>query len=300
MSARDISIRSGDYLAAVVGLAILRDLFHEPEQIARRADDLRQIADHADEFPFDIAVRFVEEDVEAGYTEWSAVYDAPGTNPAIITEEALVLPVLERVAAGGAGRALDVACGTGRHVGNLLRLGFDTCGVDATDAMLARARSKHPDARFEHASWDALPFADGEFDIITCSLALCHSPAVAGPIAEMARVLAPGGTLLISDMHPNTTLLGGAAVYPGDGFERAPFVRNHVHHVSEYFTAVRAAGLTLDELHERPNDIDAAKLLPSYAVFPEASERAFANAPTILCLVATKPTRPTRATPRLA
>src|SRR4051794_27026571 len=115
MSARTITIRSGDYLTAVVGLAVLRDLFQQPEQLARRADDLRRIAEHPHEFPFDFDVHFVEMDVDAGYTEWSESYDRPGTNPAIMTEEALVLPVLERVASNG-GRALDVACGTGRHV----------------------------------------------------------------------------------------------------------------------------------------------------------------------------------------
>lgn len=288
MNARTFTIRSGDYLAAVIGLAIVRDLFHDSEQLARRADELRGIADHRDEFPFDFEVNFVEMDIDAGYTEWSESYDRAGTNPAIMTEEALVLPVLERVAAKG-GRALDVACGTGRHVGNLLRLGFDVTGVDATDAMLARARVNHPQARFELASWNALPFGDDEFDVVTCSLALCHAVELASPIAEMARVLRPGGTLVISDIHPTGTLLGGAAAYPGDGYERVPFVRNHVHPLSEYFAALRAAVLDVDELHERAHDEESVKLMPAYAAFPEATARAFRDAAGIIAWVATKP-----------
>jgi ubiquinone/menaquinone biosynthesis C-methylase UbiE len=286
VSARTITIRSGDYLAAIVGLAILRDLFHEPDQLARRADELRRIAAHATEFPYDFDVNFVEEDVEAGYTEWSASYDAPVTNPAIITEEELVLPMLARLPRG---RALDVACGTGRHVGNLLRLGFDASGVDVTAAMLDRAREKHPEARFEQGSWDALPFGDDEFDVVTCALALCHAPAVAGPIAEMARVLRPGGALVVSDIHPNGTLLGGAAAYPGDGYDRVPFVRNHMHPLAEYFAALRAAGLVVEELHEHGHGEETAKLMPSYAAFPEATVRAFRGAAGIVAWLAVKP-----------
>ena len=83
---------------------------------------MRQVIEHADEFPFDIALDFDEHGVVDGYTAWSETYDAPGTNPAIILEESLTDPVF---AAAPRGRALDVACGSGRQVARLAALGYE-------------------------------------------------------------------------------------------------------------------------------------------------------------------------------
>jgi len=71
--------------------------------------------------------------------------------------------------------------------------------VDATAAMAELARARCPDADVRVGTWDALPFGDGEFDLVTCSLALCHATDVAPPIREMARVLRPGGSIVMTD-----------------------------------------------------------------------------------------------------
>ena len=280
------SPRSGDFLLATLGLAAIRDLFRDPEQMVERTTEMRHAIDHADEFPFDIALAFDEHDVVTGYTEWSATYDAPGTNPAIMLEEAVTDPVL---AAAPRGDALDVACGTGRQVARLESLGYAVSGIDATPAMLDVARRRCPDASLTVGSWDALPYEDASFDVVTSALALCHGTDLCVPVAEMARVLRPGGWLVVSDMHPSFNDLGGAAGYQGDRLGHLPFVRNHVHRLSDYFAAFTDAGLDVRGLEEAAMTSELVRFLPSYAVFPEATERAFTGTPTIVVWTAVRP-----------
>ncbi|HEY1737117.1 MAG TPA: class I SAM-dependent methyltransferase [Acidimicrobiia bacterium] len=286
MDTTEHTMKSGDYLLAVVGYAALRDVFREPDQFQRRMAEIRQVIAHDHEFPFNFDVTFSERAVVPGYTQWSETYDAPATNPALIIEEAIVHPILARLPRG---RALDVACGTGRHACHLASLGHDVIGVDATPAMLELARAKAPHVDFREGHFDALPVDDGSIDVLTCALALCHERSVAAAVSEFARVLRGGGTAVVSDMHPLSTNTGGAAAFPSKDTTSVPFVRNHAHHAGEWFAAFRAAGIQVDGLDEGSGDAETAKLLPSYAAFPEATVRAFAGTPTIIVWTVTKP-----------
>jgi SAM-dependent methyltransferase len=285
MAGHEHTMKSGEYLLAVVGYAAIRDVFRDPSQFDKRMDEIRHVVAHHDEFPFNFDVTFAERDFVTGYTEWSEFYDAPATNPAIIIEESIVHPILEGLPTG---RALDVACGSGRHATYLASLGHQVIGVDGTPAMLELARAKAPTVDFREGRFDALPIDDDSVDIVTCALALCHEREVAPAIAEIARVLRPGATAVVSDMHPFSTSAGGAAGYSNGDLSKMPFIRNHVHHASEFFSAFTAAGLTVTGLDEGRGDAETAKLLPSYAAFPEATVRAFADAPMIVVWTVTK------------
>ena len=138
-----------------------------------------------------------------GYRHWSARYDH-GANPLILAEQ----PVLaELIARRGVGTALDAACGTGRVSALLAAAGHAVTGIDASEAMLAKAVAKVPGAVFRSGDLTALPFADDAFDLVTCCLALTHCIDLAVPIAELARAAAPGATILLSDIHPTTRFL---------------------------------------------------------------------------------------------
>ena len=281
-----ISMRSGEYLLSVLGYAALRDVFHDPLQTQTRIAEMRGVIEGTDHPLYSTEVTFSEHDVIAGYTEWSKSYDRPGVNPAIILEESIVHPILASVAPG---RALDVACGTGRHALHLASLGHAVIGVDATVAMLDRARVKAPTIDFREGRFDALPVEDASVDVLTCALALCHVTDLAPAVREFGRVLAPGGVAIISDMHPISTLTGGAAAFPSADLATVPFVRNHVHHISEYFDAFRDAELEVAGLAEGISTEEHAKLLPSYLVFPEATVHAFTGQPSIVVWTVTKP-----------
>ena len=280
------TMRSGDYLLSILGYAALRDVFRDPQQTLARIREIRQVVDGSDEPLYNFEVTFSEHEVVAGYTEWSRSYDRPGINPAIIIEESIVAPILASLSPG---RALDVGCGSGRHAIHLAALGHDVIGVDATKAMLDLARAKAPAVDFREGRFDALPIGDASIDTLTCALALCHERDLGPAISEFGRVLRPGGVAIISDIHPISTMIGGAAAFPSEDLGTVPFVRNHVHQMSEYFDAFRAAGLDVVGLAEGIGTEEHAKLLPSYFAFPQATVRAFAGQPTIVVWTATKP-----------
>ena len=109
---------------------------------------------------------------------------------------------LETIAAwcAGASRALDVATGAGHTAGAIAGAGVPR--VVATDASPTRvATSEREFAGVEGVVADAerLPFADGSFDAVACRIAAHHFPDPAGFVAEVARVLRPGGTLAFED-----------------------------------------------------------------------------------------------------
>jgi ubiquinone/menaquinone biosynthesis C-methylase UbiE len=120
---------------------------------------------------------------------------------------------------------LDVATGTGRVPVALLQEGFSgqLIGLDLSWGMLARARSNllpHRDQvqlLWQDAS--QLPFDDGSFHAVTCLESLEFFPSPVEALSEMARVLAPGGVLLLTNrVGPEAYLLPGRAI-PRHQFE---------------------------------------------------------------------------------
>ena len=106
----------------------------------------------------------------------------------------------EWAAARVAGRVLEIGAGTGR---NLDHLGADVAltGLDASAEMLAQAQARRRRlgraAGFVVGDAAALPFAEGSFDAVLSTLALCTIPDLAGAIVEAHRVLRPGGRLVL-------------------------------------------------------------------------------------------------------
>ena len=141
----DRHVRTSELLLGVEGLALLRHLYDGTDAAAaRRVAEIRQILD--DE-RLDAGAPIRETDARGGYREWSHTYDEPG-NQIIALEQPEVWSLLEPLAPG---RALDAACGTGRHAARLTALGHSVVGVDLTPEMLARARANVPAATFVQA-----------------------------------------------------------------------------------------------------------------------------------------------------
>jgi ubiquinone/menaquinone biosynthesis C-methylase UbiE len=102
-------------------------------------------------------------------------------------------------------RVLDVACGPGFLTMAFARQCSAAIGLDATDAFLERAREVAARAgvanvEFRSGDAEALPFADGFFDVTSCRAAFHHFPRPERVLAEMARVTRPGGRIVIADM----------------------------------------------------------------------------------------------------
>lgn len=112
--------------------------------------------------------------------------------------------LLELAAPLAGWRALDVATGGGHTALKLAPHVRQIVASDLTPAMLEAARAhvapQAPNTVFTAADAEALPFAAGAFNLITCRIAPHHFPGVFGFVRECARVLKPGGRLVVQDL----------------------------------------------------------------------------------------------------
>jgi SAM-dependent methyltransferase len=122
--------------------------------------------------------------------------DAAPTYDGFAGATRLFVPALVQAAGEAAGRrVLDIACGTGVAAQAAADAGAHVTGVDFSAAMLAMARSLHPDIAFQAGDAEQLPFADRSFDAVISNFGVHHVEHPERAIAEARRVLAPGGTL---------------------------------------------------------------------------------------------------------
>jgi len=267
------------YLAGIVGLGLIRHWYADGDDNTLRMAELADVLSKHGEFPYSLDLSPAERSVDDGYSEWADSYDGP--NPMIELEESVVLPMLERLAFPGAA-ALDAACGTGRHAELLHALGCETMGFDRSNAMLRVARAKVPGATFEQSDVEHMPFADDRFDLAVISLALCHLTDPTAAVVELARVLRPGGNLVIADPHPMGGVLGGQAFYGGVAHGRTmTYVRNHRHGASAWLAAFRRADLVVADCIEAPFTDEQIRGDPSAAFHPDAARAALTGLPSI-------------------
>ena len=100
----------------------------------------------------------------------------------------------------------DVGTGTGFMAQGALDAGARVIGVDNSEGMLAEVTRRFEGRPFEprRGDTDALPLADGEVAAVLANMVLHHAPDPPAAIREMARALAPGGVLVITDADTHT------------------------------------------------------------------------------------------------
>jgi ubiquinone/menaquinone biosynthesis C-methylase UbiE len=272
-------VRLREFLVGVEGLALLRGLFTGTDEAAgRRIDEVRRMVGEAEADTFALGADVAELDVADGYARWSTTYDEFG-NPLISVEQPVVWALIDEASPG---QALDAACGTGRHTRRLVERGHEVIGVDATPEMLARARDAVLDADFRHGDLSDLPLEDASADLVVCALALEHVEELARPVTELARVARRGGRVIISDIHPVLSALGGAAFFRASDGSSA-YVRGYPHSHADYLDAFGAAGLALRRCIEpRFASAEVEMQQPAAAFAPEATEAAYLGLPAAL------------------
>ncbi len=116
-------------------------------------------------------------------------------------ERKLVLDLIGEV---GAGSVLDLGCGDGDLALALWRRGVRVVGLDASPEMIAAARAQarreNADTTFEAGTAAALPFPAEHFDLVVAVTILCFVADAAPVFHEIARVLRPGGRLVICEL----------------------------------------------------------------------------------------------------
>jgi SAM-dependent methyltransferase len=220
------------YLLGVEGSALLRAFAggYDRDFTQARLAEIRALLDSADQLGEGTWTLPIT--VADGYRAWAGRYDEPG-NGLIDREQPVVRKILDGLPRG---RALDAACGTGRHAQYLASLGYSVIGVDGSPQMLAAAKAKLPDGEFREGDLHHLPVPDRHVDVVVCGLALNHVLDLAPVLAEFARVLRPGGHLVISDSRTDRPVV---MELPGGEFGYLP---HRLHLTSDYLAAALPLG----------------------------------------------------------
>jgi ubiquinone/menaquinone biosynthesis C-methylase UbiE len=159
---------------------------------------------------------------------------------------------LAELATAGLARAsealvVDVACGPGTFTRPFAPRVRRTVGVDLTPAMIEKAREEAARAgiaNIEFVTGDvyALPFADGVAGVVACGYAFHHMTEPARALAEMARVLRPGGRVAIADLIVREG--PGGAIQNAIERARDPS-HTDAQSVAQFHTLIQGAGLRL-------------------------------------------------------
>jgi ubiquinone/menaquinone biosynthesis C-methylase UbiE len=213
----------------------------------------------------------------AAYERWAPLYPPSAHNPLMRAEQRAMLEHMPPVAGL---RALDLACGSGRY--SQLLADAQAAQIVALDFCAPMLRQVSAAARV-CGSMMQLPFAEGTFDVVISGLALGHASSVHAWMAEAARVLRAGGTLLYSDFHPEASRAGLPRTFK-DQQGRLRTVPHWNYEATLQKEAARAANLTVDIVHEVRVGVDLREPFANSEKF----YRRWAGLPIVLIVRARK------------
>lgn len=162
-------------------------------------------------------------------------------------ERGMLAGTREWIGARAQGRVLEVAIGSGRSLPHYAPE-IEVVGVDLSPEMLAIARERASSlgrpVELLVGDAEALDLPDEAFDTVVCALALCSIPRPAAALAQMHRVLRPGGALLLVD-HIGSSW---PPIYAGQWLvERVTIPLQGEHLTRRHLARVRAAGFVVTE-----------------------------------------------------
>ncbi|WP_431218515.1 class I SAM-dependent methyltransferase [Leifsonia xyli] len=162
-------------------------------------------------------------------------------------ERSMLAGTREWIGERASGRVLEVAVGGGRSL-PYYRDDVSLVGVDLSPAMLAIARRRADElgraVDLREGDAERLPFDGASFDTVVCALALCSIPRPDVAVAEMARVVVPGGSVVLVD-HVRSD---AALIFAGQWMlERLTIPLQGEHLTRRHLGEVEAAGLVVVE-----------------------------------------------------
>jgi SAM-dependent methyltransferase len=183
-----------------------------------------------------------------------------------------------------AGEVLEVGSGEGRVARDLAARGYAVTGLEPSPTLLAAARERDPDGTYVPGAAEALPFGDGSFPLVVAYNTLMDVDDMPRAVAEIGRVLAPGGALCACITHPmadagsfdgehfviHADYLGGGDRGPipdeRDGLSIAWDGRHQP--LRAYARALEDAGLVIEALREPQPPPDAPERYRSWRKIP--------------------------------
>lgn len=183
-------------------------------------------------------------------------WDTPGDSSSLErAEERFTEVMIEKLQPKPGGRVLDVGCGMGTPALRLAHdFGGEVVGVTVSREQVSRASGRAAAAgvadrvSFQHADAMELPFGEGSFDAVWALESIIHMPDRVQALKEMARVVRPGGRVVLTDFFERAPIPAHKQKAV-DGFYRnwvmGPMVR-----IDDYPRLVREAGLRLVEVSD--------------------------------------------------
>lgn len=228
------------------GLALLRNRLVGNDDIAKNIiEEIARISNYKTSPPSPVESKVAEYNVSDGYEAWSKIYDNI-PNLLIQVEEPEVKSLLKEFKKG---KAIDVACGTGRFSEILSSLGHEVTGVDSSPHMLKLAKAKVPKAKFIQARLEKLPIESESVDLAICALALTHLSTLSKSLGELNRVIRKGGSIILSDIHPFFVIVGGQAEFQ-DAKGKLGYIFNNTHLHGQYLQEFNKLGLKVKQCKE--------------------------------------------------
>jgi len=277
----------GNFPVGLIGLALLHSRVADGDKLFcdARIAELRRILDRWDDPAF-AGGAILARSTLFGRLRRVGKHVRCQYNPLIDLDNAIIGPMLDRYPAGD---ALDAGCGTGRWAAHLVERGHTVIGVDQSAEMLQVARAKVPKVELKHGGLDALPLPNACVDLVVCSLALTHLPALAPAFSEFARVLRPGGAAAISNIHHLSLPLGGVIQMQAANGRPIRLPAN-LFLPTDYITAALSAGLQLRSCTEVGwPELPAGHGGPTAQAWcPEAARAAYVGTPALMVLEVTR------------
>lgn len=186
----------------------------------------------------------ISTDLASSYSRWRA------SSLGAITERVEQHLVFERAGPLTGLSVLDIGCGDGTYAIEAAARGARAVGLDADPAMLReaerRARERGVAVDLREGRAEELPFGDASFDVVFAVTVLCFVADAAGAIREMARVLVPGGRLVLGELGRFSTW---AAWRRLRGWLGSPtWRRARFHSARDLRGLLRGAGLEVEQV----------------------------------------------------
>lgn len=189
-----------------------------------------------------------------------------------------VYAYLQSLTKNPAVKVLDLGCGTGISTRELKQAGFNVCGLDKEEGMLAAARLDSPDISYVQGTAESIPFPDQSFDVVTAFTSF-HWFQNMEALAEITRVLKPGGIFFVA-LKDSVSINGSKASWKE--YERIirKYAGPHWNSVEDYepkkfldkakFDAVKELDFPLTEVYTIEESLTLLKSLSFWNLVPES------------------------------
>jgi ubiquinone/menaquinone biosynthesis C-methylase UbiE len=185
--------------------------------------------------------------IEKSYNSWAEQYDTNENETRDLDKKATI----QTLSKYNFENVIELGCGTGKNTEWLVTKAKSLIGLDFSEEMLNKAKSKikSDKIRFQQAdlkkTWE---IENGFADLITCSLTLEHIEDLDFIFNQAHQKLKVGGKFFISELHPTRQYLGSKAKYETEnGVEELEVYR---HHLSDYLNSAKKNSFDIVEINE--------------------------------------------------